>query len=236
MESLTFPLLQQQRQQRGHPGSRPTSPHLICAWMSDAMKKRPSPPQHSSESARPRSPAERSPARGSQGARKAGLIHAQSSASLTPWSLVSSGGMALRAGSTSARRVSSSVVVEAMLLMAVSRSDWMLARSVVTEACSGEEDGQPHNMLTSLSSVVSIADALLPSAVAALTAEVSAEKTPESYSFSLMVTLSPETLRSTSKAVSMYGTSDVWLAMQPLTTGHKPIEPSAAPSLSLSKP
>ena len=64
---------QQQRQHLGQPGSMPTLPHLICAWMREAMKKTPRPPQHSSERARPPSPVERSPARGLKGARKTGL-------------------------------------------------------------------------------------------------------------------------------------------------------------------
>eukprot|EP00964_Phaeocystis_antarctica_P139032 scaffold103723_cov63-Phaeocystis_antarctica.AAC.6 len=51
----------------------PTLPHLICAWMREAMKKTPRPPQHSSERARPVSPMETSPARGLKGARKTGL-------------------------------------------------------------------------------------------------------------------------------------------------------------------
>eukprot|EP00964_Phaeocystis_antarctica_P139030 scaffold103723_cov63-Phaeocystis_antarctica.AAC.4 len=51
-----------------------------------------------------------------------------------------------------------------------------------------------------------------------------------------MVTLSDATLRSTLKEFSMYGTSDVELPMQPLTTAHRASEDSATPSLSLSKP
>ena len=74
LETFTLPGPgQQQRQHLGQPGSLPTLPHLIWAWMSAAMKKTPTPPQHRSARARPPSPAERSPARGLKGARKTGL-------------------------------------------------------------------------------------------------------------------------------------------------------------------
>mmetsp|Transcript_9138 Transcript_9138/g.22702 ORF Transcript_9138/g.22702 Transcript_9138/m.22702 type:complete len:209 (+) Transcript_9138:296-922(+) len=188
LETFTLPGPgQQQRQHLGQPGSMPTLPHLIWAWMSAAMKKTPTPPQHRSARARPPSPAERSPARGLKGARKTGLSHAQLSAPLMLSTALSSKGICSRTASSCTRSVSRVEVVASMLLMAASRCVLRLARLLETEVCSTHvgSAGSPlqlqlHSPPTSAAIVASLVEAVLPSEVASLMFEVSMSKTPDS--------------------------------------------------------